>query len=375
MKEKKYELTKWIYWFLLAVAVIGVYKILDDFIEIGLWIKNLFRVLRSFIVGILIAYLLYVPCNKIEKIYLNPGKSKKAKNVEKNARRLAVFVVYFVLIVVLVIAIQSIIPIIRNSIVDLANNFQGYYNMAMENYNNLPEDSILKKEAIVDIVNNLKQVDLKQYINLDTMAEYAKGAISIASKVFEFFIAIIISIYILLERDEMLQFAKKLGNAMFKKSTYIKVENYLKKTNLIFLNFIAGQIYDAIIVSIITSIAMIILKVKYAVLLGIMIGIFNLIPHFGAIIAVILAGIITILTGGIGKAIIMLIVITILQQIDANIINPKILGDSVEISPLLVLFAITIGGAYFGIWGMFLAVPIFAVLKLFITDFIEYKNK
>lgn len=375
MKEKKYELTKWIYWFLLAVAVIGVYKILDDFIEIGLWIKNLFRVLRPFIVGILIAYLLYVPCNKIEKIYLNPGKSKKTKNVEKNARRLAVFVVYFVLIVVLVIAIQSIIPIIRNSIVDLANNFQGYYNMAIENYNNLPEDSILKKETIVDIVNNLKQVDLKQYINLDTMAEYAKGAISVASKVFEFFIAIIISIYILLERDEMLQFAKKMGNAMFKKSTYIKVENYLKKTNSIFLNFIAGQIYDAIIVSIITSIAMIILKVKYAVLLGIMIGIFNLIPHFGAIIAVILAGLITILTGGIGKAITMLIVITILQQIDANIINPKILGDSVEISPLLVLFAITIGGAYFGVWGMFLAVPIFAVLKLFITDFIEYKNK
>ena len=118
-----------------------------------------------------------------------------------------------------------------------------------------------------------------------------------------------------------------------------------------------------------------IIGVKYAVLLGFMIGIFNLIPYFGAIIAVIIAALITLLTGGIWKAIIMVIVVTILQQIDANIINPKILGNSLKISPLLVIFSVAIGGAYFGFWGMFLSVPVIAVVKLLLTDYIEYKSK
>jgi len=114
--------------------------------------------------------------------------------------------------------------------------------------------------------------------------------------------------------------------------------------------------------------------VKYAVLLGFMIGLFNLIPYFGAIIAVIVAVIVTIFTGGIGKAIIMAIVVIVLQQIDANVINPKIVGNSLKMSPLLVIFAVTVGGAYFGVIGMFLSVPIMAVVKLLVTEFIEYRN-
>ena len=106
-----------------------------------------------------------------------------------------------------------------------------------------------------------------------------------------------------------------------------------------------------------------------------MIGLANIIPYFGAIIAVIIAVIITFFTGGLSQAIWMLIVVTILQQIDANIINPKIVGDSLKISPLLVIFAVTVGGAYFGVLGMFLAVPVVAVLMLIIEDFIEWKNK
>ena len=84
---------------------------------------------------------------------------------------------------------------------------------------------------------------------------------------------------------------------------------------------------------------------------------------------------ITLLTGGIWQALIMVIVVTILQQIDANIINPKILGNSLKISPLLVIFAVAVGGAYFGFWGMFLSVPLIAVIKLLLTDYIEYKDK
>ena len=108
-----------------------------------------------------------------------------------------------------------------------------------------------------------------------------------------------------------------------------------------------------------------ILGVKYAVLLGFMIGLFNLIPYLGAIIAVVIAGLITLLTGGIYQAIWMLVIVIILQQID---------GNSLQISPILIIFSVTVIGSYFGIIGMFLAVPIVAVIKLMINDFIKYKE-
>ena len=114
--------------------------------------------------------------------------------------------------------------------------------------------------------------------------------------------------------------------------------------------------------------------VRYAPLLGFFIGLFNMIPYVGAIIATVIAAIITFITGGLSQTIWMLIVVIILQQIDANIINPRIVGRSLKISPLLVLFAVTFGGAYFGILGMFLAVPIIAVVKILVDDFINYRE-
>lgn len=372
MEEKKRPLTKWLYWFLFAVAVITVYKTLDNFQAIGDWIKRLLDVLMPFLIGILLAYVLYIPCKKIENIYV---KAKKLKFVKKRATFLSVITVYIIVFIILVASIMFLIPVISNSIVDLVNNFQNYYNITITNYDNLPADSILKSDIIEDIIHNIKSIDLKQFINIDKIAQYAKGAIDVATKIFDFFVAIIVSVYILVQRKDILEFVRKLGRAVLRETIYNNIGKYFNRTNSIFFNFLAGQFLDGIVVGIITSVAMSIMGVKYAVLLGFMIGLFNMIPYFGAIIAVTIATIITVLTGGIAQAIVMLIVVVILQQIDANIINPKIIGSSLKISPLLVIFAVTVGGAYFGVWGMFLAVPIIAVLKLFVTDYIEYKNK
>ena len=152
------------------------------------------------------------------------------------------------------------------------------------------------------------------------------------------------------------------------------VAKYFNKSNEVFFSFIGGQVLDAFVIGVLTSIAMSIIGVRYSVLLGFMIGLFNLIPYFGAIIAVIIAIIVTIFTGGLGQAILMAVIVIILQQIDANIINPKIIGNSLSISPLLVIFAVTIGGAYFGVLGMFLAVPIFTVIKLLIEEYVDYRT-
>ena len=371
-KKNKGKLTKWLYWFLFALAVILVYKTLDNFSAIGNWIANLIDVLMPFVIGLLIAYLLYIPCRKLESIY---RKSKKLKIISKRARGLSILTVYIIIIIILIVAINYLLPIVANSIIDLVSNIQGYYNSLMINIDNMPDDSILKNEIVLDAIEGIKTIDLKQYINMSKLAEYAKGAIDFAGRIIDFFVAIIVSIYLLLERREILEFIKKLGRAILNKRAYRNFGKYFDRTNSIFFNFLAGQLLDGLIIGIITSIAMLILGVKYAISLGFMIGIFNLIPYFGAIIAVIITAIITLLTGGLWQTVIMVIVLIILQQIDANIINPKILGNSLKISPLLVIFAVSVGGAYFGFWGMFLSVPVIAVIKLVLTDYIEYKNR
>lgn len=370
MKEKR-VFTKWLYWFTFAVAVIVVYKTLDNFSDIGNWFEKFFHIIMPFIIGIIISYILYIPARGIEKLL---KKIKKVKVINTKARLISVVIVYILALLILTLVINYIIPIVCASVIDFVNHFQDYYNIISNEINNLPEDSILKSEIVMNAVNQIGQANITDYINIEKITEYAQGALSIASGIFNFFVSIIVSAYILLERGEILGFLRKISNAIFEKNTCKNIAKYFDRTNEIFLKFLASQLLDAIVVGILTSIAMSILGVKYAVLLGIMIGLFNMIPYFGAIIAVIIAAIITFITGGFSQAIWMVVITTILQQIDANIINPKIVGDSLKISPLLVIFAVTIGGAYFNVLGMFLAVPVVAVLKVFIGDFIEFKN-
>ena len=184
----------------------------------------------------------------------------------------------------------------------------------------------------------------------------------------------IVSVYILIDRRKILTFFKRLAGAIFKERTYKNIDKYFNNSNEIFFKFIASQFLDAIVVGVLVSIAMTIMGVRYAPLLGFFIGLFNMIPYVGAIIATVISAIITLITGGLSQTIWMLIVVIILQQIDANIINPRIVGKSLKISPLLVLFAVTFGGAYFGILGMFLAVPVIAVVKILLDDFITYRE-
>lgn len=371
MEEKKKNLTKWFYWFTLGVAIIVVYKLLDNFGQISDWFRGLLNVLMPFIMGLLIAYLFYIPCRKVESWY---RKVKKPKIISKRARGLSIITVYIIAILLIVIALNFVIPSIANSIIDFVNNFGGYYSNTMESISKLPEDSIWKSDIITHLAESIQDIDLKQYFNMEKLAEYAKGAINVVNSIFDIFVSFIVSVYLLAERRRILNFMKRLTYAIFKNNTYQIISKYFNKSNEVFFSFVGGQVLDAFVVGILTSIAMSIIGVKYSVLLGFMIGLFNLIPYFGAIIAVSIAVIITLFTGGIGQSVLMAVVVIILQQIDANIINPKIIGDSLSISPLLVIFAVTIGGAYFGLLGMFLAVPVFTVIKLLIEEYVDYKN-
>ncbi|MCI8471085.1 MAG: AI-2E family transporter [Clostridia bacterium] len=369
MNEIKNHGKKWLYWFFLGVAIIVVYKALDNFGDVMGVIAKFFEIITPFLVGIFISYLLYMPCKKIEEVY---AKSK-LKFVAKKARGFSIFTVYFIIFLLLLILINFILPVVFESVVDLINNIQNYYEIAIDNYNSLPDDNVLKSDVVNDMIQNIQNLDIKQYFQLEKILAYVMSAINAVTSLFNVIVAVIVSVYILAERVQIINSIKKLAEAIFKEKTYKNLGRYFDNSNEIFFKFIASQFLDAIIVGILVTIAMSIMGIKFAPLLGFLIGLFNMIPYIGAIIAVGISALITLITGGLSQAIWMLIVVIILQQIDANIINPKIIGQSLKISPLLVIFAITVGGAYFGILGMFLAVPAIAVVRILVEDYIDYK--
>ena len=375
MENVKKNLSKWMYWFILAVAVILVYKFVDNITSIGDIIKNFFEIISPFLTALLIAYLLYIPASRIE----NRFKRAKSKFVKKRARGLSVFLTIILTILIIILLVNVLFPVISDSIFELISNFQVYWNNTIDRLNNLPEDSILKNETVTNAVQSfgekLKEIDLMQYLNPERITGYVKSVVGVATGLFDVFVTVVASVYLLLERGKILEYIKKIGYAILKEETCERIGEYCNTTNKVFFRFISSQLIDSILVGIVVTIAMSIIGVKYSILLGFIIGLFNLIPYFGAIVAVAISILITLVTGGLSQAIVMALVVIILQQIDANIINPKIIGTSLQISPLLVILSVTVGGGYFGVLGMFLAVPAVTVLKLILDDYLDYKNK
>lgn len=373
MEEIKQGWKKRISWLLIALIVVIVYKMLDNFSNIQEWFGSFFRIMKPFLLGLLISYILFMPCKKIESILLK----SKFKFINKKARGLSVIATYIIFVLIIIVIINCIFPVLKESVVELVGNIPGYYEILVNKYKELPEDSVLKSDIIKDKMAELSNIDMKQLlsINNEKIIEYVKNIIDVFSGIFDIFVSIIVSVYILLQRTTIMKFLRRFARALFKKNTYEAVNKYFTKANEVFFTFISSQLLDAVIVGILTTVAMLIIKVKYAPLIGFTIGLFNMIPYIGAIVAVAIGILITFITGGLGKALAMAIVVIILQQIDANIINPKIIGVSLEVSPLLVIFSVTVGGAYFGILGMFLGVPIAVVIKTVLTDWIDNKNK
>lgn len=363
------SISKWFYYFTLGMSLIFVYKFVSDFGALWDLAKRVISVIMPFIMGIIVAYLFYRPITFLERI-LNKNKA-----LEKISRPVSIFAVYIIAILLIILLINCVMPPIKESIQELVNNYPNYIEDAKNYVANADENSILKKVNVEEIINKVQSFDIGTYLSTDRILGYINTVIGVFGAVFNIFVTIVISIYILLQRKEIKEFLKKLGKSLFDEPAYTRLSKYFTTSNKILLDFIYCQIIDAIIIGILVSVALSIIGVKYSILLGFFIGLFNIIPYFGAIIAIAVAVLITVFTGGVQQALIMAVTVIILQQIDANIINPKILGDGLKISPILVIFAVTVGGEFFGVIGMFLAVPVIAVMKLLIVDFIEIREK
>ena len=272
-----------------------------------------------------------------------------------------------------------LIPSASESLKDLVGNIPKYLTILNDSLNNIKDDSIIGQLGIKEYIQNISNVNITdqfaKWISFDNAGIYIKNIVGGASLIFDVFVTFIVSVYVLVERDSIKKFLMDISYAMFDDKWYEVCIKYSRRLNSIFYGFISGQVVDAFIVGVISVIAMSIMNVKYAVLLGTLIGVFNIIPYFGAIFGILFAIVITIFTGGFKSAAILAIVIVVLQQIDANIINPRIIGNNLHISPILVIFSVTVGGAYFGPLGMFLGVPILAIIKEIVLDFINYKNR
>ncbi len=361
--------------FILAVCIMFAYKVIAGESNVFTVIAGFLGTLKPIFFAMFIAYILYIPAKRIE-LFLEKSKNKI---IHSKAKAISITVVYMIALILLVSLIVFGGGVLAKNFEELIKMIPNYLNDAINFFKSLPENSLLANLHLDVQLEKIKQLDLYkqilQQISVSDIIGQAKIALNFVNGIFDVFVMIIVSIYLLYSRKEIQGFFNKTVTAFFDQNVSDTVSKYIEKTNYIFFRFVTTQILDGFIVAIIISIALSIMKVKYAIALGFLIGISNLIPFFGAIIGVGVTGIVTLFTGGFSQAIIALVVITILQQLDANILNPILLGESLEVNKILIITSVIVGGAYFGAIGMFLAVPVVTVITVIINDVLDEKLK
>ena len=367
-KLEKYS--NWIVVLVFIIIAIGVYKTFDNISQIAKGIGSVLKTLTPFLIGFIIAYILNIPCKKIASVC----EKSKYKFIRKKKKTISILSVYMLTLLILYVIIRAIVPAIYQNFLDLYYNVPKYVDEIINAFSAWQEEN-----GIVFFEINEKNIaaainKILGKINITEFSKYAKGVINVTSGVLNVFIGIIISVYMLIDKEKIKKTIKRVMYLFFKKDMCDSIIKVVRRTNNVFSRYFFCLIIDAVIMSVASTLILAILKVKYAIILGTMIGIFNLIPYFGAIFAISLTIIVTLITGGPFQAIWVFVLLIILQQVDGNFIGPKIMGEVLDASPLLIIFAITVGGGIFGIGGMVVSVPLFVVIKMIISDFIKEKE-
>lgn len=366
MKNDK-TVMRWFPIFIIGVLLIIVYKTIDNIDQVVSIIGQFLKVVSPFLFGILICYFLYRPCKRLEEAYAGV----KVKFIAKRARVLSVLSVYLIVLLLIILFVMFIVPILVTSLLDLASNIPLYYQYVLDFINNLPATTGLDISAtLADFTNNT----LSQLFNPALVEQLTKSVIGFANGIINILMSLIVSLYILVDRDNIANFFKKLTNTFFNEKSHKQMNKYLKQINEVLFTFIASKGLDALINWIMTTTILLVFNAKYAFLLGILAGLASFIPYLGSLIGVIFISLLTLLTSGLGTTIKVAISLIIFQQIDGNVIEPKIMGSTLKISPILVILSVILGGAYFGVMGMFLAVPITTILKQLLLEYMDSKR-
>ncbi|MDY3927759.1 MAG: AI-2E family transporter [Clostridia bacterium] len=366
---KKYS--SWIAPFLFLLVLIIVYKSLDNLNSLKNYLYSFLEILKPFFVGFLIAYIVNLPAKKLEN-FINNSKYDVLK---KHSKGISIFFVFFTAIIIVVITVRALVPELYSNVLDLYNNAPAYINKIMgyiEKWQHKLDLRIIqpgnKLSAAKAIEDYIKSFDLTEF------SKYAQGVINITSGVINTFISFVAAIYMLIDKQRIVDGIKNIIAVFWSEEKSESICGYFGKINDIFSKYIYCRLIDALIITVLATAILYALRVKYALVLGLMVGFLNLIPYFGSIISTILVMIISLVTGGIFKLIWTGITLTILQQVDGNYIGPTIMDNVLEIRPLTVIFAVAVGGGFFGVLGMLFSVPIAGVIKMMCEDFINKKR-
>ncbi|WP_026884541.1 AI-2E family transporter [Clostridium akagii] len=334
-------------------------------------------IVKPLLIALVIAYLLRPGVLTIENFL---GKKKIFKKV--TARRAVGILVIYSLVVAVFIGIISGIYIMIGG--KLSNNIT-LANMSayLSNYLNnstLSVTSISKKLTSLNIAipTNLnaeiaKIVSYVQKYFSSSIGGFTNSILSIGSNIATFFIAIILSIYLIQDSEYFINLWNKIFNLIFRKTnTGNKFKKILHIINETFFNYIRGQLLEACIVGILSSIVLYFIGIDYAIVIGLIAGICNMVPYIGPVVGTILAVIMALLSGEPITAVWATIGMLVVQQIDNNFLAPKIVGNSVGLHPVFTMLAIIIGGNVGGLIGMLIAVPVIASVKKLLSIWYNY---
>ena len=366
--DHKRALKRWLWYFSIPAAAILLFKLYDNFGEALGLIGKLLGILSPFVGGFLLAFFMYGPSKWLEKALLN----LKGKAWPRLARPLALTITYLLLLGVLTLIVYLLLPTLTNSLMNLVGAMPGYVDAAMEKLRELDAGGgFLAQIGLMDRLNDVYahlQVALTRLVTTENILTALKSVGNVASSLINVVIAFIVSLYMLGGREHLTAALKNFLSLFIKPRPLARVTNYCHRTAHIFINYFYGALLDALCVGVVVSIGLAIFRVPYAVLLGMSLGLLNMIPYFGAIIGSIGIALVTLLTSNIYTAIGVVIYIVVVQQIDANIIQPRVVGGSVGLRPIYVLLSITLFGGLFGFWGIFLGPPLMAIVQMFVRD-------
>lgn len=358
---------------LVIFSAIVLYTISQNISSILNILTTILNIFLPFLLGCVIAFILNIPMNIIERNILKIKAIKTNKRLLKIVRPVSMTISIFFVIAILYIALSIVLPDLINMLIDLVNGIE----------KSIPEVKVWSMELFENNQSFIKfiestEIDIKSIMN-SVLIFFKSGAITVLSSsvsvlgiVVNFIISIIFACYILLQRECLARQIKKVLYAFLSKE---KAEYTLYIGRLsykIFSSFINGQCIDAIILGIMFFISMTVLKLPYALLIGVLISVTALIPLVGAFIGCIVGAILIFVQSPM-QAIIFIVLFLVLQQIEGNLIYPKIVGDSVGLPSIWVLLAITVGGGLMGVVGMVISVPLISILYNLFKEWINKK--
>ena len=346
--------------FLLAQVMMNLSSVLEG-------ISGIAGALRAIVLGCVMAYLLYPVARFAEHFLLYHNVSKRA------SRAMSTGFATLVLITLIVMFIYFIVPELAANLPALVQDLPW---MIRNTFNELSkfleaqgQSADFLKDLSVKLTNSF--TTWLQGDAVDTLTDLLTRVVDLAKGLLNFVIGIIVMVYVLMSRDQFVGQSKKFLFAMCKNQrTCDTILKHVRVINRIFGGFVSGKLLDSLIIGILCWISLSILNMPYTMIISLTVGITNIIPVFGPFFGAIPSAILLLLTDP-AKCLVFIVFIIILQQIDGNIIGPKILGDSTGLPAFWVLFSLLLFNHLMGFWGMLLGVPLFASFYYLLREFVN----